>query len=161
MRERIYDFALNRPWLVLLLAIVLVFGTAYGAKNLVFKGDYKVFFSEENPQLTDFEAMQEIYSKSDNAVFILEPKNGDIFTPENLTAIHWLTTEAWQVPYSTRVDSISNFQHTIAEEDDLIVEDLVLAPGTLTAADMPRIKQIATSDPLLLNKILFKSEGLV
>ena len=157
MRERIYNFALNRPWLVLLLAIVLVFGTAYGAKNLVFKGDYKVFFSEENPQLTDFEAMQEIYSKSDNAVFILEPKNGDVFTPENLTAIHWLTTESWQVPYSTRVDSISNFQHTIAEEDDLIVEDLVLDPETLTAADMPRIKQIATSDPLLLNKIISKT----
>ena len=154
MRERIYNFALNRPWLVLLLAIVLVFGTAYGAKNLVFKGDYKVFFSDENPQLLDFEAMQEIYAKSDNAVFILDPKNGDVFTPENLTAIHWLTTESWQIPYSTRVDSIANFQHTIAEGDDLIVEDLVLDPQVLTDADMPRIKQIATNDLLLLNKVV-------
>ncbi|NQZ32201.1 MAG: MMPL family transporter [Oceanospirillaceae bacterium] len=154
MRERIYNFALNRPWIVLLISIILVMGTAYGAKNLVFKGDYKVFFSDENPQLTDFEAMQEIYSKSDNAVFILEPKNGDVFTPENLTAIHWLTNEAWQVPYSTRVDSIANFQHTIAEEDDLIVEDLVLDPTTLTDAQMPEIKRIATTDLLLLNKIV-------
>ena len=157
MRERIYNFALNRPWIVLLLSIALIFGTAYGAKNLVFKGDYKVFFSEENPQLTDFEAMQEIYSKSDNAVFILEPKNGDVFTPENLGAIHQLTTESWQIPYSTRVDSIANFQHTIAEEDDLIVEDLVLDPEVLTAADMPRIKAVATNDPILLNKIVSKS----
>ena len=154
MRERIYNFALNRPWIVLLISIILVMGTAYGAKNLVFKGDYKVFFSDENPQLTDFEAMQDIYSKSDNAVFILEPKNGDVFTPENLTAIHWLTNEAWQVPYSTRVDSIANFQHTIAEEDDLIVEDLVLDPTTLTDAQMPEIKRIATTDLLLLNKIV-------
>jgi len=157
MRERIYQFALNRPWIVLLLSIVLIFGMAYGAKNLVFKGDYKVFFSEENPQLTDFEAMQEIYSKSDNAVFILEPKNGDVFTPENLSAIYQLTTEAWQIPYSTRVDSIANFQHTIAEEDDLIVEDLVLDPEILTAADMPRIKAVATNDPILLNKVVSKS----
>jgi len=154
MRERIYNFALNKPWTVLLISIILVFGTAFGAKNLVFKGDYKVFFSEENPQLTAFESIQDIYSKSDNVAFILEPKNGDIFTKENLAAVYWLTTESWQVPYSTRVDSISNFQHTIAEEDDLIVEDLVLDPDTLTAADMPRLKEIAINDPLLLNKIV-------
>ncbi|MFT5706169.1 MAG: putative RND superfamily exporter protein [Oceanospirillaceae bacterium] len=157
MRERIYNFALNRPWIVLLLTICIVFGAASGAQKLVFKGDYKVFFSEENPQLTDFEAMQEVYAKSDNAVFILNPKNGDVFTPENLSAIHWLTNESWQIPYSTRVDSVSNFQHTIAEEDDLIVEDLVLDPELLTSADMPRIKQVATTDPLLLNKIVSKT----
>ena len=154
MRERIYNFALNKPWTVLLISIILVFGTAFGAKNLVFKGDYKVFFSEENPQLTAFESIQDIYSKSDNVAFILEPKNGDIFTKDNLAAVYWLTTESWQVPYSTRVDSISNFQHTIAEEDDLIVEDLVLDPDTLTGADMPRLKAIAINDPLLLNKIV-------
>ena len=157
MRERIYNFSLNRPWLVLLISILLVLSTAYGTKNLIFKGDYKVFFSEENPQLTAFESVQEIYSKSDNVAFILEPTNGDIFTKENLAAVYWLTTESWQVPYSTRVDSISNFQYTVAEEDDLIVEDLVLDPDTLTAADMPKLKEIATNDPLLLNKIVSKS----
>jgi predicted RND superfamily exporter protein len=136
------------------MTVVLVFGVASGAKNLVFKGDYKVFFSDENPQLTAFEAMQEIYSKSDNAVFILTPKNGDVFTPSNLTAIQTLTTESWQIPYSTRVDSVTNFQHTVAEEDDLIVEDLVLDADVLTDADMPRIKSIATTDPILLNKVV-------
>ena len=143
MREQIYNFSLNRPWIVLLISIILVLSTAYGAKNLIFKGDYKVFFSEGNPQLTAFESVQEIYSKSDNVAFILEPKNGDIFTKENLAAVYWLTTQSWQVPYSTRVDSISNFQYTIAEEDDLIVEDLVLNPDNLTAADMPRLKEIS------------------
>jgi len=157
MRERIYNFSLNRPWLVLLISILLVLSTAYGTKNLIFKGDYKVFFSEDNPQLTAFESVQEIYSKSDNVAFILEPTNGDIFTKENLAAVYWLTTESWQVPYSTRVDSISNFQYTVAEEDDLVVEDLVLDPDTLTAADMPKLKEIATNDPLLLNKIVSKS----
>ncbi len=157
MRERIYHFALNRPWLVLLMTVVLVFGVASGAKNLVFKGDYKVFFSDENPQLTAFEAMQDIYSKSDNAVFILTPKNGDVFTPSNLAAIQTLTTESWQIPYSTRVDSVTNFQHTVAEEDDLIVEDLVLDAAELTDADMPRIKNVATNDPILLNKVISKS----
>ena len=154
MRERIYNFALNKPWITLLISILLVFSAAFGAQNLVFKGDYKVFFSEQNPELTAFESIQEIYAKSDNVAFILAPKNGDIFTKDNLTAVYWLTNESWQVPYSTRVDSISNFQHTIAEEDDLIVEDLVLDPDVLLASDMVRLREIATNDPLLLNKIV-------
>jgi predicted RND superfamily exporter protein len=154
MRERIYNFALNKPWVVLLISIILVFGAAAGAKNLVFKGDYKVFFTPDNPQLTAFESIQDIYSKSENVAFILEPKNGDIFTKENLAAVYWLTTESWQVPYSIRVDSITNFQHTVAEEDDLIVEDLVLDLDALAYSDMSKLKEIATTDPLLLNKIV-------
>ena len=154
MRERIYNFALNKPWITLLISLLLVFATGFGAQNLVFKGDYKVFFSEQNPELTAFKSIQEIYAKSENVAFILAPKNGDIFTKDNLAAVYWLTNESWQVPYSTRVDSISNFQHTTAEADDLIVEDLVLDPDVLLASDMVRLKEIATTDPLLLNKIV-------
>ncbi len=60
MRERIYNFALNKPWITLLISILLVFSAAFGAQNLVFKGEYKVFFSEQNPELTAFESIQEI-----------------------------------------------------------------------------------------------------
>ncbi|WP_286237485.1 efflux RND transporter permease subunit [Neptuniibacter halophilus] len=154
MRDRLFRSVLNHPVWVLLLSLIFVFSAAYGAKNLVFKSDYRVFFSEENPQLTAFESMQKIYSKSDNVAFIISPENGEVFTPETLAAIQEITTEAWQVPYSTRVDSITNYQHTWSEEDDMIVEDLVLDPGTLTPEDMPRLKQIALSEPLLVNKLI-------
>ena len=154
MRDRLFQFVLNHPIWVILLSIVLVFGAAAGAKNLVFKSDYRVFFSEENPQLTAFESMQKIYSKTDNVAFIVSPPEGKVFTPATLAAIQDLTTESWQVPFSTRVDSITNFQHTWAEEDDMIVEDLVLDPSTLTDADMPRIQEIAVNEPMLLNKLI-------
>ena len=42
-----------------------------------------------------------------------------------MAAVEELTEAAWQIPYTIRVDSVSNFQHTYATEDDLIVEDLV------------------------------------
>lgn len=154
MRDRLVRFVLNHPIWVILLTIILVFGAAAGAKNLVFKSDYRVFFSDENPQLTAFESMQRIYSKSDNIAFIISPPEGKVFTPRTLAAIQELTTEAWQVPYSTRVDSITNFQHTWSEEDDMIVEDLVLDPTTLTEADMPRLQEVALNEPMLLNKLI-------
>ncbi|MEM5535596.1 MMPL family transporter [Neptuniibacter pectenicola] len=154
MKERLFRFVLDHPIWVILLTVLFVLGSAYGAKNLVFKSDYRVFFSEENPQLTAFESMQKIYSKSDNVAFILSPKDGDVFTPKTLKAIQALTTESWQVPFSTRVDSITNFQHSWSEEDDMFVEDLVLDADTLTDADMPRLKEIAINEPLLVHKII-------
>lgn len=154
MRERIYHFALNHPIIVSLFSLLLIVAAAAGGKNLVFKSDYRVFFSEENPQLTAFESMQKVYSKSDNVAFIVSAKSGDLFTPEHLAAIHSLTESAWQIPYSNRVDSITNYQHTVAEEDDLIVEDLVLETEDLPNADMAKLKAIATNEPLLVNKIV-------
>ena len=65
MRNRIYSFAVNRPWILLFFAIVLVFATAYGAKNLVFKGDYKVFFpNDEKPQQSSLNPLQDTDSKA-------------------------------------------------------------------------------------------------
>ncbi len=154
MRERIYSIALKHPVWVVLACIALAVFTASGASKLVFKSDYRVFFSEENPQLTAFEDMQKTYSKSDNVAFIIAPRDGKVFTPKVLSAIYELTNESWQIPYSTRVDSVTNFQHTIAEEDDMIVEDLVLDPEVLTEQDMSRLQKIATAEPLLLNKVI-------
>ena len=73
--------------------------------------------------------MQKVYNKSDNVSFVVVPKDGNVFTPEHLAALKKLTKETWQVPYSTRVDSVTNFQYTYAEEDDMIVEDLVMNPA--------------------------------
>ena len=92
MKERVYNAAIEHPIKVLLIGIILIIAAAAGAKNLVFKSDYRVFFSEQNPQLTSFESMQKIYNKSDNVAFIIAPKEGGVFTPDRLTAIHELTT---------------------------------------------------------------------
>lgn len=154
MKERLFKFVLDRPLIVLLLSLIFVVGAAAGAGNLIFKSDYRVFFSDENPQLNAFEAMQKIYSKSDNVAFVLSPKDGEVFSPKTLAAVHELTEAAWQVPYSTRVDSLSNYQHTEAEEDDLIVEDLVLDPEMLNPEGMSRISEIAVGEPLLLHKLI-------
>lgn len=154
MREHLYNLALKYPILVLIVSLALVFTAASGAKNLVFKSDYRVFFSDENPQLTAFEDMQKIYSKSDNVAFIIAPKSGKVFEPGLLEGIFNLTNESWQIPYSTRVDSITNHQNTTAEEDDLIVGDLVLDPEILATEDMDAMREIAINEPLLVNKLI-------
>ena len=101
--------------------------------------------------------MQNTYAKSDNVSFVVVPKDGNIFTAKHLAAIKTLTKASWQVPYSTRVDSVTNFQYSYAEEDDMIVEDLVMSTANLSNDKLNKIKNIALNEPLLVNKIISKA----
>lgn len=155
--QKFFNFILNHCWFVVIASLLLTAGVFYGAFSLTFKSDYKIFFGEENEQLNDFLSIQNIYSKSDNVAIIVVPKDGEIFNQKNLTAIWELTEAAWQVTYNSRVDSITNHQHSYAIEDDLMIEDLVLEPDTLTPARITEIKSIALNEPLLVNKLISKS----
>ena len=113
-------------YLILIATVVLVAAAAGGLQFITFKTDYRVFFSDDNPQMLAFEQLQNTYTKTDNVLFVLAPKDGRVFTPETLATITWLTEQSWQLPYSIRVDSITNYQHTEAVGDDLLVDDLAI-----------------------------------
>ena len=154
MIERYAAWVVRNRWLVIILTIISILALATGGKNLSFTNDYRVFFSKENPQLIAFEELQEAYTKSDNVLIMLEPKDGDVFSPETLAAIADLTDRAWQTPFSIRVDSLTNYQHMDAEEDDLIVGDLVEDFDSLTSDDLERIRGIAMDQPTIVKKLL-------
>jgi predicted RND superfamily exporter protein len=157
MSESFFRFVLNNKLLVIFLAIAISLLMGSGVRHLEFNNDYRMFFSEENPQLKAFEQLQNTYTKNDNVLFVVAPKDGKVFSHETLSAINELTKKAWQIPYSLRVDSITNFQHTHAEGDDLIVEDLVLDPQSLSNEELEEKQRIATSDPLLVNRLISPS----
>lgn len=154
LESKLGPWVIKHRWIIILLSLVLVFGAASGGRFLVFKADYRVFFSDDNPQLKAFDKIEKTYSRNDNVLFIVTPKNGNVFTRDTLKVIEDITEKAWQIPYSTRVDSISNFQYTYAEGDDLIVEDLISDAENLTDADIEKIKDIALSEPLLNKRLI-------
>ena len=82
-------------------------------------------------------------------MFVIAPKNGEVFSRETLSLVDSLTGKAWQLPYSNRVDSASNFQHTEAEGDGLIVADLVKDAANFTERDLARASTIALAEPQL------------
>ena len=148
------SWVIKYRWMIILLSLLLVFAAASGGRFLVFKADYRVFFSDDNPQLQAFEKLEKTYSRNDNILFVLSPKDGNVFSNKTLKIVETLTEKAWQIPYSTRVDSISNFQHTKAEEDDLIVQDLIIDAEKLSATELQTIKNIAVNEPLLKQRLV-------
>ena len=152
--KRYYGFVLGHPRLVVLLCLALVLLAGLGVRQLKFKNDYRMFFSSENPQLQAFEALQNTYTKVDNVLFVISPKEGDVFTRKTLALVEWLTEQAWQIPYSIRVDSLTNFQYTQAEGDDLQVAPLVEDAERLSDAELARIRKIALAEPLLVDRLI-------
>lgn len=151
--ERWGHFVVKFRWPVLIgtLALAMAFGAG---GQMGFNSDYHVFFSEDNPQLLAYDGLQNKYTKDDNVFIVIAPKDGEVFTQETLTAIEELTAEAWQTPYSSRVDAITNFQYTRAVEDDLYVDDLIENAAEKGPAELKELKNIATTDPRLVHRLI-------
>lgn len=154
MIQRYIEWIVNARWYLLVLIIGLALLAGYGMKDLQFRSDYRMFFSEDNPQLTALENLQKTYTKDDNVLLVLTPAKGDVFTSETLKIARQLTIDLWQTPYSTRVDSLVNFQYSHANGDEVIVEDLVDNAEQLTPEDLARIKAYALQEPLLVNRLV-------
>jgi predicted RND superfamily exporter protein len=144
-------------WWIIVGTIIVVLVASSGMRFLTINNDTRVFFSEDNPQLQALQALENTFSKDNTVLFAVAPKDGNVFTSKTLAVVEELTEASWQMPYSSRVDSITNFQHTRAEDDDLIVEDLVLNAESLADEDIERVKEIALSEPLLVNNLISPS----
>ena len=154
MAEQFARWVIRWRYLVVLTVIAMIVAAGTGMPRLSMSNDYRMFFGEDNPQLLEFERMQNTFNKNDNIMFVITPKDGKVFSIETLRAVKTLTKEAWQIPFSTRVDSITNYQHTTAEEDDLIVDDLVPDPEVLTDEDLLRIQSIAINEPMMVHRLI-------
>ena len=134
---------LRRRWLVAALTTLLMLVMTGGARFIGVTNDYRSMFAEDNPQLAAFDALEDTYSASNAALIAVAPRGGSVFTREALGAIEDLTEAAWRTPWSTRVDSLTNYFHSEAIEDDLVVQPLVDDAQSLGDADLARIEEIA------------------
>ena len=146
-----------RYWVVLFF-LGICFFVASGAQHIKLATDYRVFFSEDNPWLLQFDQMEETYTKADTLLLLISPKDDDVFTENALSSVIEATDRMWQLPYVLRIDSLSNFQHTEVDEDDLMVEDLVtefdLEQDDELNARLADIKRVALTEPSLVKRLV-------
>ena len=133
----------RRRWLVALLATLLMVAVTGGTRLIGVTNDYRSMFAEDNPQLAAYDALEETYSASNAALIAIAPRRGSVFTRETLGAVEELTEAAWRTPWSTRVDSLTNYSHSEAIDDDLVVEPLVDDARSLDEAGLARVEAIA------------------
>jgi uncharacterized protein len=148
------DFVLQHPGKILAVLLLFVLLMAIGLKNLSISNDFRVYFSEDNPQLMTFDAFEEIFTPTDNVSLIIVANTGDVFTRRGLDLIEKLTKESWQIPSSILVTSFSNFQHVTANGDTIESRDLVENAETLTDQEITQIKTITLSKERLVKRMI-------
>lgn len=146
-------------WPVVIAGIAATAAAASGLLHLGTTADYRVYFGKDNPQLNAFEALEDIYTKTDNLLFVLQPRDKKVFTRATLEIVERLTEASWQIPHAIRVDSITNFQYTEADGDDLSVGDLVGRPASLSDAGLAKVERVALAEPALVKRLIATDAG--
>jgi len=154
VEKALIDFLIRFRYLLAIISVIATVLIAVGAKNLYFESDYKIYFQDNDPQLVAHDVMQDTYTRSDNVAYLIRAHNGEIFNAKMLGIIHEITERSWQTPYVSRVDSITNFQHTQADGDDLLVEDLVLDPSVLDEDRIAWVKKTTMSEKQLVKQTI-------
>ena len=157
--DRYTSAILRRRWLVVALATLVMVAMTAGVRFITVTNDYRVLFSEDNPQLAAFDALENTYSVSNTALIAVAPDEGSVFTREALGAIEQLTEGAWRAPYSSRVNSLTNYTHSEAFEDELVVAPLVEDAHSLSDTDAPRIERIALEAPEIAGRLVSQDGG--
>ena len=154
--QRYGEFITRHPIIIAVLSIAISVVAIMGAQNLRFTNDYRYFFTNDNPYLTAFEELERTYSSPDTLLFVYQPQDGSkAVSREALSLAHDITTAGWQLPFSTRIDSVTNFQNTRAlGEDDLEVSDLVIDPASMTQAQLDYVEATILNEPLLAGRLL-------
>ena len=141
-------------WLIILTGLIFAGVVASGMRFIEISTEPRDNFGPDNPQLIAFEKLEETFSRIDNVFFAIAPNTGDVFQIEVLQVIEELTEAAWTTSGVSRVDSLSNYQHTEAFEDELLVNSLVEFPDLLSVDELIKKKAIALNEPLVVHRLI-------
>ncbi|MBT7369590.1 MAG: RND family transporter, partial [Gammaproteobacteria bacterium] len=85
MSERQFAEAVIRfRWLIIFLTLMACFSAGYGVQFITISTEPRDNFGPDNPQLQAFEDLEETFTRVENLLFAIQPKEGDIFTREVL-----------------------------------------------------------------------------
>lgn len=149
--DKYSNWVVTRPVHALLLAIVLTVFFGHGILQFQTSHDPRSFFGTGNPDLARFVDIETRYGARDLVMIALRPHDNDVFSNRTLAVIEELTQRSWEMPKSIRVSSLTNFQHTRVEGDEIYTEPLVDDALALSKSELQTIKAIALKEPTLLH----------
>ena len=160
LESRLGVWVIDFRWPIVAVTLVLAGIAAGGTAFLDFSADSRLYASSDNPQRRASEAVEDLYGRSQNVFFAIVPEDRDAASLLALEATAWLTERSWTVPYATRVDSVTNFQHVTADGDDIVVRDLMDGEVIGDAGERSRVRAIALAEPRLAGRLIARDGGV-
>ncbi len=154
MIDRVVQYNANNAVLLFIICLMVMLAAGVGIPKLEISNDYRSYFDSDSPQLIEYQYLQDEFSGSTNIFIVIEALKGNVFERHNLVVIEQMTKKLWETPYSTRVDSLTNFQHAFADQDQLIIEDLFENSSSYSDSELEKRKSVALSELLLKNNLV-------
>jgi uncharacterized protein len=148
------NWIMRNRWKVLVGAALVSLVLLAQLRNIVFNGDYAVFFSEDDPKVHAYADVVRSYSNTASIFFVVTAKDGDLFTPDALRAIQHITEKAWNLPLMVRVDSITNYPYARWENDKLVISPIVDDPASMSLEELTEAKRLTLDQKQLADRII-------
>lgn len=150
----LYRVVFGAPRTVMALCLLLCLLAVSGLPRLTLSSDTRVFFDPKAEELAEFQKFERKYGQNNNVLMVVWAGGKKITDPAALAAIGDLTKQAWKLPHSTRVESLTNFPHVTSDADSFAVNELVPDPFNATPEEGAKVESIALADPLVRNRLI-------
>ena len=157
-KENLSKFIINNRIVFIFSCLVLVLILGRGITSVVFDPDMERFFPKGHPATSLSYEIDETFIRTDNLVIAINAKNNSIFTKKTLSLIEDLTEESWTVPYSIRVDSLTNYSYVRSVDDDLLVEPFIENAVSLEDSFIKQREKIVEEEEIIFGSLISKDK---
>ena len=157
-KENLSKFIINNRIVFIFSCLVLVLILGRGITSVVFDPDMERFFPKGHPATSLSYEIDETFIRTDNLVIAINAKNNSIFTKKTLSLIENLTEESWTVPYSIRVDSLTNYSYVRSVDDDLLVEPFIENAVSLEDSFIKQREKIVEEEEIIFGSLISKDK---
>ena len=155
-----YRFLIRYRWFLCVVSLACTVFLAAGLPRLGFNSSWRIFFSSDNPHLMAYDDLTEEFSHYDNLILVVELKEGDLYTPENIETLRQITEKARQLPYALQVSSMVNYSYMEPGEEGLRIGELIRSDMLLDAESLPLLRKKVLGDSLLVDRLVNKEGTL-
>ena len=157
-KENLSKFIINNRTVFIFSCLVLVLILGRGITSVVFDPDMERFFPKGHPATSLSYEIDETFIRTDNLVIAINAKNNSIFTKKTLSLIESLTEKSWTVPYSIRVDSLTNYSYVRSVDDDLLVEPFIENAVSLEDSFIKQRAKIVEEEEIIFGSLISKDK---
>jgi len=162
--ETVPDWLRKRRWLAWVFFVALTVFFSFGIQRNTFDMSLESWFGKDDPAKLALNEFREEFGSDDSIYLVYKPKDGDVFSPASLKAVHGIREElrnyrmqlkegeSSMLDHITRVDTIVSANILKVEGDTLVSKDFVgnSIPSTKTETDELRnLAKVQKNFPLL------------
>lgn len=119
------------------------------------KYDVRIWFRDSDPLIKTLDAFERQFGNDESIVVLMHSPSG-IFDKESISTLQKLTEGLWKIPEVIRVESLTNYNYTHADGDDIFVDPFISEDLDLTAEALAEKRDIALKHKVMPDYLISK-----